>query len=79
MATLLLRIHHSQLVATPGARHVLVRLHKRLRPALQNLKDTMGLNLAALKYIQRAQRDNSGMTEADTIVPAKRQLLEVGL
>ena len=34
-AVLLLRLHHAQLVATAGARPVLLRLQKRLRPAVQ--------------------------------------------
>ena len=34
-AVLLLRLHHAQLVATAGARPVLLRLKRRLRPAVQ--------------------------------------------
>jgi U3 small nucleolar RNA-associated protein 12 len=35
VAVLLLRLHHAQFVATPGARHVLVKLQRRLRTAMQ--------------------------------------------
>lgn len=35
VAVLLLRLHHSQLVATASARPLLLRLHKRLHPAVQ--------------------------------------------
>eukprot|EP00983_Pelagomonas_calceolata_P054757 1143845-Pelagomonas_calceolata.AAC.5 len=35
VAVLLLRLHHSQLVATASARPLLLKLHKRLHPAVQ--------------------------------------------
>jgi U3 small nucleolar RNA-associated protein 12 len=75
VAGLLLRIHHGQLVATPGARHTLLRLHRRLRPALQSLKDAAGVNIAALSALRRSQRENAGVGEGDAVLPAKRRLL----
>ena len=53
-ATLLVRLHHTQLVATPAARAPLLRLRKRLRGRTQQLKDRMGFNLAALAHLQRS-------------------------
>jgi U3 small nucleolar RNA-associated protein 12 len=35
VAALLLRLHHTQLVATASARPMLLRLHERLHPAVQ--------------------------------------------
>eukprot|EP00882_Tetradesmus_deserticola_P029909 GHRQ01033543.1.p2 GENE.GHRQ01033543.1~~GHRQ01033543.1.p2 ORF type:complete len:149 (+),score=67.22 GHRQ01033543.1:491-937(+) len=75
VATLLLRLHHSQLTATPSARQTLVDLHKRLRAAVQGLRDTMGFNIAALKYMQRLAQENAGVDEGDVVKAARRQLL----
>lgn len=41
---------------------------------LQGLKDTMGLNMAALTFLQRSRREEAGVSDADAILPAKRQL-----
>ncbi|KAM0754199.1 WD40 repeat-like protein [Meredithblackwellia eburnea MCA 4105] len=49
----LLRTHHSQIVATRALRNTMLSLRKNLREALRRQKDTVGYNLAALKYIQR--------------------------
>jgi hypothetical protein len=75
VATLLLRLHHAQLTATPSARQTLVDLHKRLRAAVQGLRDTLGFNIAALKYMQRVAKDNAGVDEGDVVKAARRQLL----
>jgi U3 small nucleolar RNA-associated protein 12 len=75
VATLLLRLHHSQLTATPSARQTLVDLHKRLRAAVQGLRDTLGFNIAALKYMQRVAKENAGVDEGDVVKAARRQLL----
>jgi hypothetical protein len=75
VATLLLRLHHSQLTATPSARQTLVDLHQRLRAAVQGLRDTLGFNIAALKYMQRVAKENSGVDEGDVVKAARRQLL----
>lgn len=79
VATLLLRLHHSQLTATPSARQALVDLHKRLRAAVQGLRDTLGFNIAALKYLQRLAKENAGVEDADAVQAARRQLLAGGL
>ncbi|KAL8278427.1 hypothetical protein RQP46_009117 [Phenoliferia psychrophenolica] len=49
----LLRTHHSQIVATRALRSTMLSLRRNLREALRRQKDTVGYNLAALKYIQR--------------------------
>jgi len=53
-ATLLVRLHHAQLVATPAARAPLLELRRQLRRRTQQLKDRMGFNLAALSHLQRS-------------------------
>ncbi|KAF6255140.1 WD40-repeat-containing domain protein [Scenedesmus sp. NREL 46B-D3] len=75
VATLLLRLHHSQLTATTSARQTLVDLHTRMRAAVQGLRDTLGFNIAALKYMQRAAKENAGVDEEDVVKAARRQLL----
>lgn len=74
VAVMLLRLHHAQLVSTPSARHTLVLLHKRLRPAVQKLKDTLGFNLAALRHLQRSAKEDAGINDADVLADARRQL-----
>ncbi|GAA6062841.1 hypothetical protein JCM10212_001847 [Sporobolomyces blumeae] len=49
----LLRTHHSQIVATRILRPTMVQLRAHLREALKRQKNTLGYNLAALKYIHR--------------------------
>ncbi len=74
VSVLLLRLHHTQLVATPGARHVLVKLQRRLRTAMQGLKDTLGVNLAGVRFLQRMLKERNGVADADAVLPAKRML-----
>ncbi|GAA6013590.1 hypothetical protein JCM10207_004784 [Rhodosporidiobolus poonsookiae] len=58
----LLRTHHSQIVATRALRPTMVALKGHLREALKKQKNTLGYNLAALKYIQR-QHDANRVAE----------------
>ena len=75
VAVLLLRLHHNQLVATSGARPVMVRLQKHLRSSVQALKDEAGFNLAALSHLQRMAKERAGLTgDPDSLLPAKRAL-----
>lgn len=76
VATLLLRLHHAQLTATPSARRTLVELHKRMRAALQGLQDTLGYNIAALRFLQRASKEAAGVDDGDAVRAARRALLE---
>ncbi len=75
LAVLLVRLHQGQLVATAAARPVLLALQRRLRPAAQGLKDVVGFNLAAMGHLGRRVREREGVTDADVVVSAKRQLL----
>lgn len=79
VATLLLRLHHAQLTATPSARQTLVDLHKRMRAGVQGLKDTLGFNIAALKYLQRTAKADAGVDDADVVQAARRALLADGV
>lgn len=54
----LLRTHHSQIVATRALRPAMVALKGHLREALKKQKNTLGYNLAALKYLQRQHEAN---------------------
>jgi U3 small nucleolar RNA-associated protein 12 len=75
VATLLLRLHHSQLTATPSARQTLVQLHARMRSALQGLKDTLGHNIAALRFLQRSAKEAAGTDDGDAVAAARRLLV----
>ncbi|CCM04814.1 uncharacterized protein FIBRA_07007 [Fibroporia radiculosa] len=67
----LLKTHYHQIVANRVMRTALIPLRKHLRDSLRRQKDTLGYNLAALKYIKRqndAQRvahfyEEEGMDE----------------
>ncbi|GAA5973416.1 hypothetical protein JCM21900_001747 [Sporobolomyces salmonicolor] len=58
----LLRTHHSQIVATRALRPTMVQLKGHLRDALKRQKNTLGYNLAALRYLQR-QHDAAKVAE----------------
>ncbi|KAI0650646.1 WD40 repeat-like protein [Trametes meyenii] len=49
----LLRTHHHQIVANRVMRTALIPLRRSLRAGLRRQKDTIGYNLAALRFIQR--------------------------
>jgi U3 small nucleolar RNA-associated protein 12 len=49
---LLLRIHQTQMVSTRTHFEVLMALRKHARVRLEALKDTVGTNLAALRYLK---------------------------
>lgn len=53
VTTMLLRLHQRQLAGTPRAREVLHALRARVRPRLQQLKDTIGFNMAGCGVIRR--------------------------
>ncbi|KAL3161937.1 hypothetical protein ABBQ38_009019 [Trebouxia sp. C0009 RCD-2024] len=57
VSTLLVRLHHPQLVATPSARPTLIQLQTLLRQRVQGLKDTMGFNVAALQHLKRSVKE----------------------
>ena len=79
VATLLLRVHMQQLMATPAARPVLTELQGLLRSRVQGLKDTMGFNLAAIEHLRRVVADQGGGGNvqgalATAVLPLKRKL-----
>ncbi|KAI0776016.1 WD-repeat-containing protein [Trametes elegans] len=49
----LLKTHHHQIVANRVMRTALIPLRRNLREGLRRQKDTIGYNLAALRFIQR--------------------------
>ena len=58
----LLKTHHHQIVANRVMRTVMISLRKNLRAALSRQKETLGYNLAALRFIQR-QNDSARTAE----------------
>ncbi|GAA5891359.1 hypothetical protein JCM8208_002599 [Rhodotorula glutinis] len=54
----LLRTHHSQIVATRALRPTMVQLKGHLRESLKKQKNTLGYNLAALKFLARQHEAN---------------------
>lgn len=64
-ATTIARLHHDQLSGAHAARSALEELRDACRPAAQRLRDTMGLNLAAVRIIQqRIEADRAGLLGA---------------
>jgi U3 small nucleolar RNA-associated protein 12 len=53
MMFFLMKTHHHQVVANRVMRTALIPLRKHLRTALRRQKETIGYNLAALRYIHR--------------------------
>ena len=80
VSTLLVRLHHPQLVATPSARQTLIQLQMLLRNRVQGLKDTMGFNLAALQHLKcSAKERQAGLSagledEGASARPVKRKV-----
>lgn len=78
IATLLLRLHMQQLMATPSARPVLVELQGALRGRVQAFKDTMGFNMAAMEHLQRAIKERGAAAgpegAAMAVLPLKRKI-----
>jgi len=59
VATLLVRVHQAQLTGTLAARSPLLALQQLLRARLQELKDQVGINTAAIKQLQRSAAERS--------------------
>ncbi len=75
MATLLLRLHMQQLMGTPAARPLLLDLQQLLHARVQELKDVMGFNLAAMNHLQRGLRERQGQPAAGDVVAAAAAVL----
>ncbi|KZO97954.1 WD-repeat-containing protein [Calocera viscosa TUFC12733] len=54
----LLKLHHHQIVANRTMRTVLIPLRTHLREVLKRQKESIGYNLAALRYIRRQDEAN---------------------
>ncbi|KAL4458578.1 hypothetical protein ABPG75_013443 [Micractinium tetrahymenae] len=75
VATLLLRLHMQQLMGTPAARPLLLDLQQLLHARVQELKDVMGFNLAAMNHLQRGLRERQGQPAAGDAVAAAAAVL----
>lgn len=78
VATLLLRLHMQQLMGTPSARPLLIELQQLLHQRVQELKDVMGYNLAAMAHLQRGLRERQvqpggDLAAATAVLPLKRK------
>ncbi|CAI9766340.1 unnamed protein product [Fraxinus pennsylvanica] len=73
VATVLLQIHHNQLVATVAARPVLTLLKDILRARVKECKDTLGFNLAAMDHLKQLMAAKSDALFRD----AKSKVLEI--
>ncbi|XP_021288979.1 WD repeat-containing protein 3 [Herrania umbratica] len=73
IVTMLLRMHHSQLISTPSARPVLTVLKEILYASVKECKDTIGFNLAAMDHLKQLMASRSDALFRD----AKSKLLEI--
>ncbi|CAK9157681.1 unnamed protein product [Ilex paraguariensis] len=73
VATLLLQLHHNQLVTTAAARPVLTLLKDILHARVKECKDTLGFNLAAMDHLKQLMASRSDAPFRD----AKAKLLEI--
>ncbi|KAA8516595.1 hypothetical protein F0562_016899 [Nyssa sinensis] len=73
VATVLLQIHHNQLVTTAAARPVLTLLRDILHARVKECKDTLGFNLAAMDHLKQLMALKSDALFQD----AKAKLLEI--
>lgn len=75
VSTLLLRLHMQQLMGTPSVRPLLIELQALLRQRVQELKDLMGYNLAAITHLQRSVRERGGVVEPEVAAKAAQAVL----
>ncbi|WMV45204.1 hypothetical protein MTR67_038589 [Solanum verrucosum] len=54
VSTLLLQLHHHQLISTVSAKPLVIRLEDIIPPIVKELKDIIGVNLAKLHHIKLA-------------------------
>ncbi|KAL5726209.1 Dip2/Utp12 protein [Ranunculus cassubicifolius] len=72
IATILLQIHHNQLVSTTASRPILMNLNI-LYPKVKELKDMLGYNLAAMDHLKQLLSTKSDALFRD----AKSKLLDI--
>ena len=71
VATLLLRLHMQQVMRTPSARPLLIQQQQLLlHLRVQELKDVMGFNLAAMAHLQRGLRERQAQPGGDLAATA---------
>ncbi|KAL7594219.1 hypothetical protein Lser_V15G28362 [Lactuca serriola] len=73
IATVLLQLHHNQLVATTSTRPLLALLKDILHAKVKECKDTLGFNLAAMDHIKQLMASKSDAPFRD----AKSKLQEI--
>ncbi|KAI7751522.1 hypothetical protein M8C21_022434, partial [Ambrosia artemisiifolia] len=73
IATVLLQVHHNQLVATASTRPLLALLRDILHARVKECKDTLGFNLAAMDHLKQLMASKSDAPFRD----AKTKLLEI--
>lgn len=64
VATMIVRLHQRQLAGTARSREALHALRGKIRPRLQQLKDTMGFNLAGCGVLRRMIDDQVAAASA---------------
>ncbi|XP_068652601.1 uncharacterized protein [Aristolochia californica] len=73
VATVLLQIHHNQLISTPSARPLLTQLKDLLHQRVKECKDIIGFNLAAMDHLKQLTSFRSDAPFRD----AKTKLLDI--
>nr|GMD58283.1 WD repeat-containing protein 3 [Ipomoea batatas] len=73
MTTVLLQLHHNQLVSTVSARPLLTLLKEVIPARVKECKDTLGFNLAAMDHLKQMMALKSDALFQD----AKTKLLEI--
>ncbi|KAF5773170.1 putative transcription factor WD40-like family [Helianthus annuus] len=73
IATVLLQVHHNQLIATASTRPLLALLRDILHARVKGCKDTLGFNLAAMDHLKQLMASKSDAPFRD----AKTKLLEI--
>ncbi|XP_058207905.1 uncharacterized protein LOC131320971 [Rhododendron vialii] len=73
VATVLLQLHHNQLITTVAARPILALLKDILHARVKECKDTLGFNLAAMDHLKQLMALKSDALFRD----AKTKLLEI--
>ncbi|XP_076947106.1 uncharacterized protein LOC143618941 [Bidens hawaiensis] len=73
IGTVLLQLHHNQLVATASTRPLLALLRDILHTRVKECKDTLGFNLAAMDHLKQLMASKSDAPFRD----AKSKLLEI--
>ena len=74
----MLKTHHRQIIASKTMRPMLDSIRSHLRIALQQQKDEMGFNMAALRFVENQVRDKSTKNYVDEEAWEDREKAEMG-